>query len=641
MFVPAVRFAGMLVIYQILRLLFYAFNASLFPNVSLGGWPLMMYGGLRFDISALVYLNLLYFVLHYLSFRAKFGRVMGRVIDGVFIVFNSVGVAGDCIDFIYYRFILRRTTFGVLDILKNEQNMGSLWLHFAVDYWYVFLIFFIFVGLIVALVRLTQPGRSPLRDTVPYVSVSIMAFAIVCGLSVAGIRGGVLHSTRPIAMNNAAAYVSSPEESAIVLNTPFCFIRTIGKKSFAKVKYYDDEELAAIFTPVHKAPVDSSAIRRPKNVVIFILESFSREFLGAFNPKLEGGKYRGYTPFLDSLSRHSLIFTNAYANGRKSIDAMPTVLASVPSLTMPYVVSEYSNNKVNSVASLLGQEGYSSAFFHGAANGSMGFDGFANSAGFQRYFGKNEYGNDDDYDGVWGIWDEKFFQFYERKIGEMQSPFVTAVFSLSSHDPFKVPAEYVGRFPKGKLPVEECIGYTDNALRKFFNAAKKEPWYNNTLFVLTADHSSIPDHAEYKNNAQAFAVPIFFFAPGDSTVCGRDTVIAQQADILPSILGYLGYNHPFVSFGNDLLVGKPDSLRTRQRRFAVNYSNGMYQLLAQDTIVYFDGKKLQGAYDMKADPNLHHNVIGSSYPKDKEAFIKAYVQQYNMRMIGDSLTIGQ
>ena len=132
MFVPAVRFAGMLVIYQILRLLFYAFNASLFPNVSLGGWPLMMYGGLRFDISALVYLNLLYFVLHYLSFRAKFGRVMGRVIDGVFIVFNSVGVAGDCIDFIYYRFILRRTTFGVLDILKNEQNMGSLCLHFAV-----------------------------------------------------------------------------------------------------------------------------------------------------------------------------------------------------------------------------------------------------------------------------------------------------------------------------------------------------------------------------------------------------------------------------------------------------------------------------------------------------------------------------
>lgn len=636
---PFARFVLLLVLYQILRLVFYAFNASLFPHVTSDSFPMMMLGGMRFDVSALVYLNLLYFVVHFLSFRAKFGSVWGRVADVIFLLFNTLGVASCCIDFIYYRFILRRTTFGVLDILANEQNMGSLWLHFLADYWYVFLLFLLFIGVLVIIVRLTRPRRSPLRDVWPYATASVLVFALTAALSVAGIRGGFLHSTRPITMSNAAAYTQSPEEAAIVLNTPFCFIRTIGKKSFSKERYFADDELAEVYTPVHPSPVDSSAMTNRRNVVIFIMESFSREFLGSFNPSLEGGKYKGYTPFLDSLSRHSLVFVNAYANGRKSIDAMPSVLASLPSLTMPYVVSQYSNDKVNGIAGLLGREGYSTAFFHGAANGSMGFDGFAKHAGFDRYYGRTEYANDDDYDGIWGIWDHKFFQFYEEKIGEMPEPFCCALFSLSSHDPFKVPQEFEGRFPKGKLPVEECVGYSDYALRCFFDNAKQEEWYRNTLFVITADHSSIPDHDEYRNNAQAFAVPIIFFAPGDDAVCGRDSIIAQQADIMPSILGYLGYNHPFVAFGRDLRIAQPDSVREAQNRFALNYNNDMYQLLRGDTIVYFDGKKLCGVYDMKSDPALTRNLLPDVKAESHDSFVRAYVQQYNYRMIGDSLTV--
>ncbi len=614
-------------------------NSYLFPQVTASSYMTLMSGGLRFDISALVYLNLIYFVFYYLSFGAKFKKGYSRFLDILFVTINSIAIATDLADFLYYRFTLKRSTSGVIDIFKNEDNMASLWWHFLIDYWYMFALFACFVLILIYIAKVFVPKRSILKNGAPYIIGTLAVFAIVAGLSVAGIRGGFLHSTRPIAMNNAAAYTVSPEESAIVLNTPFCVIRTIGKKSYPDKKYYNDDELRAIYTPIHATPHDSTAMLKRKNVVIFILESFSREFLGSFNPTLENGNYKGYTPFIDSLANHSLIFTNAYANGRKSIDAMPSILASIPALIMPYVISKYGNNSVNSVASLLGEEGYETAFFHGAANGSMGFDGFAKSAGFQRYLGKTEYDNDDDYDGIWGIWDEKFFQYYCREIGNMQSPFCTAVFSLSSHDPFNVPDEYKGKFPKGKLPVEECIGYTDNALRRFFDEAKNQPWYASTPIVITADHSSIPDHDEYSNNAQAFAVPIIFFSPSDSTIQGRDSLIAQQADIVPSILGYLGYNHPFVSFGNDLKISQPDSVRTSLLRYAVNYNGEFYQILRNDTIAYFDGDNIIGVYDMKKDPSLKENIADKGGAEWHEKFVKAYVQQYNLRMIGDSLTV--
>ncbi|MBP5364884.1 MAG: sulfatase-like hydrolase/transferase [Bacteroidales bacterium] len=631
---PLYRYILLLLIYAILRISFYLFNYTLFPNVDFGGFCNIMYGGLRFDISALTYLNLIYFLLYYLSFRLKYRPKVRKTIDGIFFTVNGLGIMMNCIDFIYYRFILHRTTFNTLDSLKNEDNMVSLCFQFLIDYWYVVVFYVAVMYFFVRLTLCVRPRPSAIRSKLAYALTSVVVFAIIGGLSVAAIRGGFRHSTRPIAMSNAAAYTNSPEESAIVLNTPFAFIRTIGKKSFPHVEYFAENEIDSIFTPIHEPIAADSAAMTRRNVVIFILESFSREFLGSFNPTLENGDYKGYTPFLDSLSQHSLVFTNAYANGRKSIDAMPSVLASIPALIMPYVISEYSSNKINSIASLLGSEGYQTAFFHGAPNGSMGFDGFAKIARFDSYFGKNEYNNDDDFDGIWGIWDHAFFKYYAQTLNTFHEPFCTALFSLSSHHPFNVPEQFEGRFPEGPLPVEKCIGYSDNALRLFFAEAKKMPWYQNTLFVITADHSSIPDHDEYKNNAQAFAVPIIFFSPSDTALVGRDDRLAQQIDIMPTILSYLGYDKPYVSFGHDLR-------NADNQRFAINYNNDTYQIYLNDTIAYFDGKKTIGAYDMKNDPNLTTNVYEEGRAVEHETLVKAFIQQFNNRMRTDNLTINQ
>lgn len=628
------RFAVLLLLYAVERVSFYLFNTDIFTNTQLADWPLMMQGGVKFDTCALIYLNALWMVAYILCFKAKFKSAVNKTLNGIFYTFNIVGLGSNVCDFIYYRFILKRTTYNVLDILAGEDNLGKLWWRFMFDYWYALLYFIILVAVFIYLTKLVKPRQTPVKNKWLYGAIGVVVLAIVAVCAVGGIRGDFRHSTRPITISNAAAYTASPEESAIVLNTPFSFIRTIGKKGFEHYDYFNEDEIEKIYTPVHQA--DSSAVFSKKNVVIFILESFSREFIGSLNKERLGADYNGYTPFIDSLVSVGVAYHRAYANGRKSIDAMPSVLASIPSLTLPYVVSQYSNNKINSVASVLKEYGYQTAFFHGAPNGSMGFNSFSNMAGFDRYLGKDEYNNDADFDGWWGIWDHKFFPFYANEISKLQEPFCTALFSLSSHHPFQVPQEFEGRFPQGPLPVEQCIGYSDYALRTFFDMAKNQPWYNNTLFVITADHSSIPDHVEYKNNAEAFAIPIIFFAPGDKNITHKDDYdIAQQADIVPTVLSYIGVNKSYISFGKDLRT------TPKKDRFAINYKDGVYQYFNNDTLSYYDGKIITGMFDLINDPMLENN-LADSHPDTKErmtARVRAYLQQYNNRMIEDRLTV--
>ncbi len=628
------RIAVLMLIYSILRVSFYLFNLDTFQHISSRDFALILCGGLRFDISALAYLNTIFIFVYTISFRGKYRPTVRRATDAIFFCVNGLGIATNCIDFVYYRFILKRTTFNVLEVIKNEDNMGALWLQFLIDYWYILLYYVLIMTAFVWLVRRARPCPTAIRSRGGYVCVGVVALLLYAGLSTAAIRGGFLHSTRPIRLNNAVAYTHRVEESAIVLNTPFSILRTIGKRSYPRREYMSDEKCDSLFAVVKNQNLSDSTKTELKrmNVVVIILESFGREFVGSLNPELDGGNYRGYTPFLDSLSQRSLVFGNAYANGRKSIDAMPSILASVPSLTLPYIVSEYCNNRVNSLASLLGDEGYTTAFYHGAPNGSMGFDAFANTAGFESYFGKTEYANDADYDGIWGIWDHAFFLRFAEEIGALREPFVASMFSLSSHHPFKVPREYEGVFPKGQLPLHQCIGYSDYALKLFFEKACQMPWFERTLFVLVADHANGFAHEEYNNELQSFAVPIFFYAPSDTALRGRDDRLAQQTDIMPTVLSYLNYTKPYVAFGCNLL-------NDSEERFVVNCHNDVYQIASGDTVMYFDGEQVVGLYNYRYDHDLKDNLLGKASAEQIEMKAKAYIQQYNNRLIDNNLTV--
>src|SRR5690606_23569815 len=177
-----------------------------------------------------------------------------------------------------------------------------------------------------------------------------------------------------------------------------------------KENFFQPDEAERIYTPVQQ--LNSEQPFRYDNVVVIILESFGREGVGFFNSQLDNGKYKGYTPSLDSLCSVSFVSSRSFANGRKSIDALPAVLAGVPAGEVPFVLTPYASNKMKSLPAILKEKGYATSFFHGAPNGSMGFKAFMNLMGVSDYYGKDEFKNDAEFDGLWGIWDEPFFQFF-------------------------------------------------------------------------------------------------------------------------------------------------------------------------------------------------------------------------------------
>lgn len=629
----AVRLLSLLAIFMICRIVFYFYNASFFPDMTLARFTRIAWGGLRFDLTAVLYLNLLLILLMIVPLRIRFHARYQQVLAGLFLFTNTFGLAANLADTAYYRYTLRRTTLSVIQQFENEKNMPGLLGQFFLDYWY-FVVFLIVLAW--ALWKITVHTRytgPKVSDARVFYGGGMVTMLLVAGLVVAGIRGGFGESTRPITISNAAQYASVPKDINLVLNTPFALLRTARTPIIQKVAYFErDMDAAEIFSPVH-TPQDSLPFA-PRNVVIIILESFSKEFVGAYNQGADEGRYTGYTPFLDSLIGHSHAFQYSFANGRKSIDAMPSVICSIPAIEVPFVLSHYSGNRVTSLANLLKEKGYYTAFFHGAPNGSMGFQAFANACGFDNYFGKDEYGNDADYDGIWGIWDHAFLDFYAEKMNTFRQPFYTNFFSVSSHHPYRLPEEFRESFRGGEMTIYKCIEYTDFALRKFFAKARQMPWYRNSLFVITADHASAQIRLkEYNTAAGYFSVPVFFFEP-ENEAMPMEPEIIQQIDIMPTVLSRLHYDKPYVAFGRDILDRKT-------RPVAFNFLDDTYQSFRGSYLLQFDGEKSVGLYDFRKDRLLTRNLLGQlpDTVRDMEVGLKAFVQQYKNRMVDDNLTI--
>ncbi len=628
----AISLTLVMLLFMLCRVAFYAYNADFFPGMTFSRFATIAGGGLRFDLTAVLYLNILFVLLMIVPFRFRFRPRYQQSLKYLFLATNSLGLLANIADTVYYRFTLRRTTLSVFRQFENERNLFGLMFQFLVDYWFA-IVFFLLLCWALKKVYEKIPIKGPLTTHLPtfYVSGTV-AMIVIAGLVVAGIRGGFGESTRPITLSNAAQYATVPKDINLVLNTPFALLRTARTPIVQKVDYFSSDEASAkVFSPV-RWPTDTLPFRK-KNVVVLILESFSMEFVGAYNQGKEGGSYAGYTPFLDSLIGHSYSYKYAFANGRKSIDAMPSVICSIPAIEVPFVLSHYSGDRINSLASLLNEKDYYTAFFHGAPNGSMGFQAFANSCGFDAYFGKDEYGNDADDDGIWGIWDDKFLEFFAGKLDSFSEPFYANFFSVSSHHPYNLPEEFSGKFKGGELSIYRCIEYTDFALRRFFEKAKKAPWYSNTLFVISADHASAQIRLkEYNTSWGYFAIPILFFEPGSPSMSMKPEIV-QQIDIMPSVLSYLHYDKPYVAFGRNVFdeTSKPA---------AFNFLDDTYQAFSGSYLLQFNGDASVSLFDFRRDPLLTMNRIGEmpDTVRAMELQLKAFLQQYKNRMVDDNLT---
>jgi len=627
---------GLLIFYSIFRICFFLFNKDAFAGLSFIHFIALMFHGIRFDLSAILALNGLLIFLLLLPFDTLKYRRFQKTIGFLFIIINSIALLFEASDWIYFAFNHKRSTIDVLRLVGSKGDFLELLPDFIRLYWYLLLPVILCIYLYYRLYTfidkktdkayiLKQSQGSKLKAPLAFLlrfCIMIMASAFV----VIGIRGGFQFI--PINIRNAIE-VSPPKYTAIVLNTPFSLINSWQGDRLEELHFMPDATAQQLMNPVKQYGKEQAF--KKMNVVIIIVEGLSKEFT-----KLGGTK--SYTPFLDSLMDQGMTFNNAYANGLHSNEGIPAIIAGIPALMEePISTSIYSNNHFTALPALLAAENYTTAFYHGATNGSMSFDIFAKEAGYQKYFGRTEYNNEKDYDGSWGIYDEPFLQYFIKGMNNMPQPFMTTVFTVTSHHPFPLPQQYKNVFPKGTMPVQESIGYTDLAIRRFFETACKAPWYHNTLFVITADHCSPYASSDYyASGLGRYQIPILFFAPGDTGLKGINTTLMQQIDIQPGILDYLGYKKPFFSFGSSAFSANDPKFMAAKLSGIYHWINNGYELKISDN-------KIIEAYQYPLDSLDKNNLVkyADTMPevqKSKRNW-EAFVQNYNQALIHNKMSV--
>ncbi|WP_418426042.1 LTA synthase family protein [Alistipes sp.] len=580
------RIALLYVVLMICRAAFYLCNAAqLGPLTWAEAGPLLA-GALKFDTASVVYADGVFILLSLLPLHLRKRRWYRAVLFGYYVVVNAVLVAAtNLADTVYFRYTQKRFTADEIFFADNDNSLQLVG-KFMVENWYLVLLW---AGLIALLAwgyrRKVQEESIFSRGWAYYIGNTVI-FAVAAGLSIAGMRGGMTRMTRPITLSNATLYTADSGKANLILSNPFCILRTIGSAGSVKYKkYFTPEELPRHFTPVHQ-PADSAAVDLTgRNVMVFIMESMSAEHSAYLCPEVYADRaVKGFTPFLDSLMRNGLTFKRMYANGTRSIQAMPSVLGSIPSFRTPFVLMPQSLGESRQLPAMLADKGYATAFFCGSERGSMGFGAYARSAGVDRLVSREDYEarhGTGDFDGYWGIWDEPFLQFTGEELAAMPEPFFAALFTLSSHHPFVVPEKYAATLPDGYTKIHKGVAYDDQAFRLFFERFGSEEWFRRTVFVFVADHVSSEKFADETRTYPGNMHIIGFIYTPDGALRGEVREVTQQLDIMPTVLGLTGNREPYFAFGRDVLnePGRP--------RWSVSY-DGQFRALSDAGPIVLD-----------------------------------------------------
>ncbi|MNK00451.1 Lipoteichoic acid synthase 2 [compost metagenome] len=613
------RIAILLLLMTITRIVFYFFNLDSFAHVRFTDWI----AGIWFDLSTIGLLLIPFIVLSLLPQKWQLNWPVRILKVLTFFIPTLSILVLNLIDTAYYNFTLKRSTADLFVIVSAGNDVGQLLTSFIADYWMLILIFIIGTWLLARFYkrtgfsRLKSPAKSSLRK-------ELIAFFFVVPLFVLFGRGGF--ALRPISPLDATLF-TQPENSALVLNSAFTLLKSIGKDDLSEQKYFTEKQLDQLFNP-RRTSHPQHILPDGTNVMIIMLESFGNEWVGQFNNSTS------YTPFLDSLLNKSWYFEYGISNGKKSIEAVPTISASMPTLMdNPYISSAYCNNQVQSLPNILAKQGYSTGFFHGATNGSMRFNSFASQLGYQEYMGRFEYNNDKHFDKTWGILDEYFNPWTAKQLTKMKAPFMANLFTLSSHHPYFVPEEWRDKVKNGPHPICKSIYYGDISLRKFFEQAAKEPWFNKTLFVLVADHTPSSNSEVYNQRTEMYRIPIAFFDPSGKLPRKREKVIFQQIDIMPTVLDLVNIKTDYYSIGNSYFSKEP--------REAVTYLEGAYYYFKGDKLLVYSNDKIRSLFDFTVRTKNPKNLLPAKKDEAEKMArrLKAIIQRYNHDLIHNQTVV--
>lgn len=613
------RIAILLLLMTTTRIVFYFYNLDSFAHVQFTDWL----AGIWFDLSTLGLLLMPFIVFSLLPQKWQSNLIIRILQVLTFFIPALLIVALNLMDTAYYNFTLKRSTADLFVIVSAGNDVGQLLTSFISDYWFLILLFIAGVYGLAKLYRKTSI-RKWKKDPQSSLRKELIAFFIVIPVFVLIGRGGI--GLRPISSIDATLF-TQPENSALVLNSAFTLLKSIGKDDLTEQHYFPKKEAEKLFNPI-RVSEPQHILPDGTNVMIIMLESFGNEWVGKFNHSTS------YTPFLDSLLDKSWYFEYGISNGKKSIEAVPTISASMPTLMdNPYISSAYCNNQIGSLPGILKEHGYSTGFYHGATNGSMRFNSFASQLGYQEYFGRFEYNNDAHFDKTWGILDEYFNPWTAKQLTKMKAPFMANLFTLSSHHPYFVPEKWRSVVKKGSHPIAKSIHYGDISLRKFFEQAEKEPWFKKTLFVLVADHTPSSNSELYNQRTEMYRIPIAFYDPSGKLPRKREKVIFQQADIMPTVLDLVNIKTKYYSIGSSYFSKEP--------REAITYLEGAYYYFQGDKLLVYSNDKIRSLVNFTIRTENPQNLLPSKKEEAEKMArrLKAIIQRYNHDLIHNQTVV--
>jgi phosphoglycerol transferase MdoB-like AlkP superfamily enzyme len=602
------------ILLSIVRILFYASNKGSFVHVHFQDFLF----GAWFDLITIALYFLPFVVLSLLPDSIFPPAIKKRVPQAYYHLTAILLYAVNILDIEYFKYTAKRSTIDLFTVLGAGSDFKQLITTFISDFWLLILLLVILSAIHFfsnRLLRLKFPFEA--RNTLRKSALNYLLFIPV--LIVVG-RGGF--QLKPAGIIEAAHYTST-ENSALILNTGFTMIKSYGQERLDEKNYFSQSAELRLFNPI-KTSQPQHKLPDGTNVVFIILESFGIEFIGGYGAKTS------FTPFLDSLIDQSLYFQYAYANGKKSIEAVPAIVASIPTLMdNPYISSPYATNKIETLAHILKKKGYSTGFYHGATNGSMRFDSFAAAAGFEKYAGRREYNNDAHFDQTWGILDEHFNPWTAKQLSKEQKPFFATLFTLSSHHPYFIPEHMKEQVKQGPQKICASINYGDIALRKFFEEARKHKWFKNTLFVICADHTPSSQTAHFNQRSMMYRIPILFYHPGGKLEAKKEDRIFQQMDIMPTVLDLLNIETQYYAFGS--------SYYSDEIPEAIAYLEGTHYYLRDNYQMSFNKDKAKNLYEIRKNEKTPTDSL--AFHKQKvylyENRLKAIIQRYNNDLLNN------
>jgi len=618
--VPA-RLLAVLFLYSIHRMLFLLYN----PGISRAApWREIAHAfgfGMRFDLVAVFLISAPLIALAYFPWPREIPGFLARWFDRLFLLLHTPFIFLNCADLEYFRFTGRRTTMEIFRIHGDIWDQaGQLLVH----YWQVPLWTFLSVAFLWWVCR---PVPLPERRH-PSIVRRLVVLTAASLVTVIMIRNSF--QSKPLLVPHAFAY-STPQVGNLTLNTPVGFLQSyevLLGGSLPRVKYFKSlREYWSLLDPGARIPRP----RNLQNIVVVIVESLSSSYVGAENPDSD------LTPFIDQLARDGLHFRNFYAAGRRTVYALPALFAGVPGLMDTAVFnSAYRGDTFFGLGHTLRENGYRTAFFHGARNGSMGVDYASKMVGFEEYYGKDEFeswagAREEDYDGDWGIYDEPFLRFVADRLDGFREPFAAGILTLTTHQPYAIPKKYEGEFPAARDPMVRCVRYLDRSLSGFFESARKKPWFRNTLFIITADHTHSKPGSNDPDLLQEHDIPLIFYHPSRQLPPADTRKVGYQGDLAPTVLDYLGIDsRKRTVFGRSLFRKAPG--------FAMFRSSGVYALVQNDFVVTFSDASGPHLFRYPSGTGQRLEEVNDPALREQRAnVLKAFVQLYNNGLLDNRL----